>query len=77
MVGKLIYLTVTRLNIVFAVGMVSQYMHTPHQPNWDIVCRFLRYLKNSLSKGILYTPLDKLDVVGYSNVDWAGSQHDK
>lgn len=33
MVGKLIYLTVTWTDITFAMGVVSQYMHTSHQPH--------------------------------------------
>lgn len=42
MVGKLIYLILTQPNIVFSVGVVSQSMHTPHQPHWDVVCRIQR-----------------------------------
>lgn len=55
-IGKLIYLIVTRRYIRLVVGVVSQFMHTLHQPHWDIVYKILRYLKGGLGKGILYTP---------------------
>ena len=33
MVGKLIYLTVTRPDISYAVSQVSKFMHTPRTPH--------------------------------------------
>ena len=53
LVGKLIYLTVTRPDIAFAIGVVSQFMHAPRQPHWEAVCRILRYLKNAPGKGLI------------------------
>ena len=35
LIGKLFYLIVTRLNIVFAVSVLSLYMHDPQQCHWD------------------------------------------
>jgi hypothetical protein len=45
LVGKLIYLTITRLDISFAVGVVSQFMQSPHKDHWDAVIRILKYIK--------------------------------
>jgi len=48
LVGKLIYLTVTRFDIIFVVGGLSQYMQS-----LIVACRILRYLKGAPSKGLL------------------------
>eukprot|EP00257_Ricinus_communis_P021898 XP_015581477.1 uncharacterized protein LOC107262132 [Ricinus communis] len=45
LVGKLIYLTVTRPDIAYAVSMVSQFMYAPRTSHLDAVDRILRYLK--------------------------------
>lgn len=47
LVGKLIYLTITRPNISFAVGVVSQFMQSPHNDHRDAVIRILRYIKRT------------------------------
>lgn len=73
MVGQLINLTVTWLDIVFVVGVVRQLMHTPCQSHWDVVCRILRYLKGGPGKGIFYTPSKDMQIIGYFDPDWVGS----
>ncbi|KZV37836.1 hypothetical protein F511_10866 [Dorcoceras hygrometricum] len=35
LVGKLMYLSHTRPDITFAVSMVSQFMHSPHEEHMD------------------------------------------
>ena len=45
LVGRLIYLSHTRPNISYDVGVVSQFMHEPRTSHLDAVYRILRYLK--------------------------------
>ena len=73
LVGKLIYLSHNRLDIVYAVCVVSQFMHDPRKPHMDAVERILRYLKTASSKGLLFTKHNHLKVEGYTNADWVGS----
>jgi hypothetical protein len=37
LVGKLIYLSHTRPDIAYAVGVVSRFMHSPQAPHLDLV----------------------------------------
>jgi hypothetical protein len=53
-VGNLIYMTITRLDLNYAVGVVSQFMQTPRKPHLDAVRRILRYITHSLQCGIFY-----------------------
>jgi len=47
-VGNLIYMTITRPDLSYVVGMVSQFMQTPQKPHLDVVRRILRYIKHTL-----------------------------
>jgi hypothetical protein len=53
-VGSLIYMTITRPNLSYAIGVVSQFMQTPQKPHLDAVRRILRYIKHTLQCGIFY-----------------------
>lgn len=77
-VGKLIYLTVTRPDISFAVSIVSQFMQDPRTTHWQAVMRLLRYLKGTSTRGLLYRKhKNALDVNCFVDYDWAGSVYDK
>ena len=76
MVGELIYLSHTRPDIAYAVGVVSKFMHRPQVELMVAVLRILRYLKGTSNKGILYTRNENLNLVGYTDADWAGDRDD-
>ena len=77
MVGKLIYLAHTRLDIAFAVSLISQYMQDPFQEHLDVVHRILRYLKTIPGKVIFFGKNEKRGVEAYTDVDWVGSIDDR
>ena len=54
LVEKLIYLTITKPDLSFAVGVVSQFMHSSCVGHWNSIIRILRYLKKALEQGLLY-----------------------
>jgi Reverse transcriptase (RNA-dependent DNA polymerase) len=73
LIGKLIYLTVTRPDIVFAVSIVSQFMHAPRTSHLSTIDIILRYLKGTPGQGIWMKKNVTNNVVGYSDADWARS----
>jgi hypothetical protein len=54
LVGKLIYLTHTRLDISYVVSVVSRYMHDPRVSHQESVYQILRYLKGCPGKDVLF-----------------------
>ncbi|XP_048433395.1 uncharacterized mitochondrial protein AtMg00810-like [Pyrus x bretschneideri] len=77
LVRKLIYLTITRPYIAYAVSLISPFLHSPTSLHWEIVKRLLRYLKGSVGKGILMKKNGLGHIMGYTDVDWAGNALDR
>ncbi len=76
-VGSLIYMTITRPYLSYAIGVVSQFMQTPRKPHLDAVRRILRYMKHTLQCGIFYEAKSQLQAHGYTDANWAGNVSDR
>ena len=72
LVGSLIYLTITRPNISYAVHIISKFMHSPRHLHLATVRRIIRYLIGSPTRGLLYPTKSGLHLTAYSDADWAG-----
>ncbi|CAN7087858.1 unnamed protein product [Brassica rapa subsp. narinosa] len=77
LVSKLIYLTITRPDICFAVNQVSQHMQVPKEHHWRMVERILMYLNGSPDQGVWMGCNGSTEVVGYCDADWAGDRADR
>jgi hypothetical protein len=73
LVGKLIYLTVTRPDISYSISQISKFMHSHRTCHVDAIDRILRYLKGTPEKRIWFKNNDSNEICGYSDADWAGS----
>nr|XP_043630459.1 uncharacterized mitochondrial protein AtMg00810-like [Erigeron canadensis] len=71
LVGKLIYLTLTRPDIAYSVQILSQFMHDPYETHLKLAMRVLMYLKGSPGKGILFKGNSSLSLSAYVDSDWA------
>ena len=78
LVGKLMYLAHTRLDLAYALRIVCQFMHNPGEQYMNVVMRILRYLDSTPGKSILFTKnVDCQSVDAYSDADWAGAIDDR
>ncbi|XP_013607974.1 PREDICTED: uncharacterized mitochondrial protein AtMg00810-like [Brassica oleracea var. oleracea] len=77
LVGKLIYLTITRPDVCFAVNQVSQHMQVPKEHHWRMVERILMYLNGTTGLGVWMGCNKSTEVVGYCDADWAGDRADR
>jgi hypothetical protein len=73
LVGRLIYLSHTHLDIAYVVSVVSQFIRSPREPHIEAVYRILCYLKSSQGKELLFSQHDHLKIKAYTNANWAGS----
>ncbi|KAJ9691384.1 hypothetical protein PVL29_013538 [Vitis rotundifolia] len=69
LVGRLIYLSHTRLDIAFSVSMVSQFMHALGPEHFEVVYRILRYLKGTPGRGLLFKSRGHLQIEAYTDAD--------
>ena len=76
LVGKLNYLTVTRLDIAHSISVVSQYMSAPTIDHWVVVEHTLYYLKGASRLGILYSNHGHNKIECFIDADWARSKED-
>lgn len=71
LLGKLIYLTVTRPDITFSVHILSQFMQSPTTVHMQAATRVLRYLAGNPGQGILLASSSAIQVQAYCDSDWA------
>lgn len=71
LVGRLVYLAVTRPELSYGVHILAQFLQSPRQKHWDAATRLVRYLKGSPGQGILLSSRNDLKLSVYCDSDWA------
>ena len=72
-VGSLMYAQVcTRPDIAFVVGMLGRYQSDPGLDHWRAAKKVMRYLQGTKDYMLMYRRTDNLEVIGYSDSDFAG-----
>ncbi|XP_042409131.1 secreted RxLR effector protein 161-like [Zingiber officinale] len=77
LVGSLWYLTFTRPDILYGVGLVSRFMEEPKETHWKVAKRILRYVRDTMNHGLFYSHSNNSQLVGYSDSDWGGDCDDR
>lgn len=71
LIGRLIYLSVTRPDLAYSMHILSQFMHQPREEHWEAALRVVKYLKKNPGQGILLRSDSDLRLEGWCNSDWA------
>ena len=78
LIGSLRYLTHTRPDLLFSVGLLSRFMEKPTQEQYNGIKRILRYVKGTEDYGLFYKKGDmKGELIGFSDSDFAGDCHNR
>lgn len=65
MIGKLLYLTITRPDISYIVQTLSQFMQGPTIQHWNASLRVLSYIKTQPGLGLLMSSEKDMRLTGY------------
>ncbi|XP_047268115.1 uncharacterized mitochondrial protein AtMg00810-like [Capsicum annuum] len=72
LIGKILYLTITRPDIAFCVQTLSQFLKASKKSHIDAALRIVRYVKNQPGQGVLLSNDPNEEVSAFCDVDWIG-----
>ncbi|KAL6558295.1 hypothetical protein OROMI_018645 [Orobanche minor] len=77
LIGSLLYLTASRPDIQFAVGVCARYQVSPKESHYKMAKRILKYVKGTVDAGLWYPKEGGFNLVGYSDSDLGGCKLDR
>lgn len=77
LVGSLVYLGVTRLDISYPVHILSQFVSTPTQLHYSHLLRVLRYLRRTITRCLFFPRSNSLQLQAYSDATWVSDHSDR
>ena len=76
MIGSLLYLCASRPNIMFSVCLCARFQDGPQESHLTTVKWILKYIKHTPSIGLWYPKGTSFELLGYSDLDFAGFRVD-
>ncbi|XP_075080458.1 secreted RxLR effector protein 161-like [Nicotiana tabacum] len=70
-IGSLLYLTASRPDIVFSVGLCARFQSNPKESHLKAAKKILRYLKGTQDLVLYYPTGDSFNLIGYVDTRYA------
>lgn len=77
MIGTLLYLTSSRPNISYSVGVCAQFQANLKESHITAVKNIMKYINGKIDFGIWFTKDTNISLVGYTDTDWASCPKDR
>ena len=77
MLGPLLYLTISRPDIILSVCLCARYQTNPKESHLIVAKRIIKYLKGITSVGLWYPKGTFLSLIGFSDSDFARCKLDR
>ena len=77
MIGCLLYLTASRPDIAFSVGVCSRFQSNPKVSHLNAVIRIIKYVGGTCDYGLVYSMESNLSLAGFSDSDWVSNADDR
>ena len=77
MIGCLLYLTASRPDIAFSVGVCSRFQSNLKVSHLNVVKKIIKYVSGTYDYGLFYRKESNLSLAGFSDSDWAGNADDR
>ncbi|XVF06875.1 hypothetical protein REPUB_Repub06bG0088900 [Reevesia pubescens] len=74
MIGSILFLTISRLDILFAVCLYARFQPYLKKSRLIAVKKILKYFIGTLSLGLWYPKLSYFDLLGYFDTDFTSSR---
>ena len=72
LVGRLLYLTVTRPDLSYSVQVLSQFIANPRADHLSAAYKVIKYLKSSPGQGLFFAANTPWTLTAYCDSDWGG-----
>ena len=76
-IGSLLYLTTSRPDIAFSVGVYTRYQAAPKESHLTAAKQIIRYVNGTPDYGLWYSKDSNVCLAGYLDAEWAGSVDDR
>ena len=77
MIGILLYLTASKPDIAFSVGVCCRFQSNPKVSHLNAVKRITKYVGGTCDYRLFYSKEFNLSLAGFSDSDWAGNADDR